>query len=887
MEKTVMKESWYNRFQSFVMHRMVSSSVMEEDSLIYWRVRILFSILFAASVLTLIVFIPVFIMVIKEKAWGLGLFDAATWLIVLTLLLVRDIGFEARSAIALILTYLLGLVIIVHVGILSGGTICLFGFVVLTAIFKGTKAVTGALALNLITLTITGWLISTGRLGQTFPFFKTPEAMMAAITTFMLINAVVAISVRVLVKSLAKTNQKQKALVINLESEQARLENIKIMLELEIEKQKQAEKALKESEERYRDLVENATDLIVTHDLKGTLLSVNGAAERASGFKIKENAGILLTDLMLPDRRHEFGAYIEAVQLEGSAAGTMQVVTRDGEVRFWEYRSSLRKEGVPAPVVRAIARDVTEKVLAKKALVKSEKRYRLLFERNLAGVYRTTLDGRLLDCNEALAKIYGYRSCEEALQHPVMDFHVSPEVRQEFIAALQINGTIMGYESRGARKDGSLVWLSENASLVPDDSGKLTEIEGTLVDITDRRRAEEEKENLEAQNRQLQKAESLGRMAGAIAHHFNNQLAVVMGNLELAILEHPGEERPARYLAEAMQSARKASKMSGMMLTYLGQTQGKREPLDLSDAIRQSLPMLRDAMPKDVVLNTDMPSPGPTISADSNQVQQVITNLVTNAWEAIDDGRGAVNLTVKNIYMPDISAAHSFPIDWKPQENAYACLEVADTGCGIAGKDIEKIFDPFFSSKFTGRGLGLAVVLGIMRSHGGAISVESEPGRGSIFRIFFPVSKQLPLQFRQQEKADKIPVLEGGSTVLLIEDEDAVRKMAKSMLTLMGHIVFEAKDGIEAVEVFRQHRDETRCVLCDLTMPRLDGWGTLNALRKLDPGIPVILASGYDKEKMMAGDHPEWPHAFLNKPYELNELGDAIRRATAKKAEGG
>lgn len=360
-----MKESWYNRFQTFVMNRMIASPVMEEDSLIYWRVRILFSILFAASVLALITVIPVIILVTKENLWGLGLFDAAAWLIVLTLLLSRNIRFDTRSAIALALTYLIGLVIIMNVGLLSGGTVCLFGFAVLTGIFRGTKAVTGALAVNAITLTIISWLISTGRFGRTFPFFKTSEAMMAAGATFMLINAVVAISVRVLVKGLAIANQKGKALRTLLEREQSHLINANIRLELDVEEHRQAEKALKESEERYRDLVEKATDLIITHDLKGTFLSVNAAAERASGLRFEEVAGIRLPDLMPLDRRHEFDTYIEAIKLEGSAAGIMQFVTREGEVRFWEYRNTLRNEGVPVPVVRAIARDVTEKVMAK------------------------------------------------------------------------------------------------------------------------------------------------------------------------------------------------------------------------------------------------------------------------------------------------------------------------------------------------------------------------------------------------------------------------------------------------------------------------------------------------------------------------------------------
>ena len=217
----------------------------------------------------------------------------------------------------------------------------------------------------------------------------------------------------------------------------------------------------------------------------------------------------------------------------------------------------------------------------------------------------------------------------------------------------------------------------------------------------------------------------------------------------------------------------------------------------------------------------------------------------------------------------------------------YACLEVMDEGCGIEDKDIENLFDPFFSSKFTGRGMGLAVVMGIVRAHGGVVTVESEPGRGSAFRVFFPLSGKEVL--RQPAKAGNdrdtlISVLspadmEGSGTVLLVEDEESVREMARAMLTHLGFSVLEAKDGVEAVELYRERRDEIRLVLCDLTMPRMNGWETLTALRKLMPDIPVILASGYDEPQVMAGDHPEWPRVFLGKPYKFKELSDAIGQA--------
>jgi CheY-like chemotaxis protein len=242
-----------------------------------------------------------------------------------------------------------------------------------------------------------------------------------------------------------------------------------------------------------------------------------------------------------------------------------------------------------------------------------------------------------------------------------------------------------------------------------------------------------------------------------------------------------------------------------------------------------------------------------------------------------------IHLKVKTVSPGEIPASHRFPIDWQPQENAYACLEVADAGCGIQENDIEKLFDPFFSSKFTGRGLGLPVVLGIVKAHGGAVTVESEPGRGSEFRLYFPVSaEEVP---RQPDTAPQAVATEKSGTLLLVEDDPMVRNIAAAMITHLGFYVIEANDGVDAVELFRQRRNEICCVICDLTMPRMNGWETLTALRDLAPGIPVILASGYDEAQVMEGDHPELPQIFLGKPFKQKELSDAINRALVRKGE--
>jgi CheY-like chemotaxis protein len=400
--------------------------------------------------------------------------------------------------------------------------------------------------------------------------------------------------------------------------------------------------------------------------------------------------------------------------------------------------------------------------------------------------------------------------------------------------------------------------------------------------------AEVEKTELDVQN-QLRKAKSLGIMAGAIAHHFNNQLQVVMGNLEMVMdMYLPRGINPMDSLISAMQAARMAADISGMMLTYLGQAPGKHVPLDLSEICRQSLPLLQVAAPKSMILKADFPTSGPVIRANAGQIQQILSHLLTNAWEAAGENQADIGLTVKTVSQADISAWNRFPIDWHPLHNIYACLEVSDTGCGITDKDIEKIFDPFFTSKFTGRGLGLPVLLGIVRTHDGAVSVESEQGRGSVFRVFLPVSTEevscLPdlsvmSGARQTNKVENISKFEGGGTVLLIEDEALASIVIKMMLTNLGFKVLEARDGVEALEIFQQHQDEIRCVLSDLVMPRMDGWDILIALRKLSPDIPVILSSGYDEAHVMAaGEHPERPNAFLGKPYQIKRLSDTINR---------
>ncbi len=420
------------------------------------------------------------------------------------------------------------------------------------------------------------------------------------------------------------------------------------------------------------------------------------------------------------------------------------------------------------------------------------------------------------------------------------------------------------------------VLYAEQVATALENSGLYQAVHNELIE---RKRLEEEKRKWERQQQQLQKTRSLDRMAGAIAHHFNNQLAVVIGNLEMAIEDTSNDNSQVRLMKAALQGANKAAEVSGLMLTYLGQTTGKFEALNLSEICRKNLPLLEASAPKSLSFTIDLLPHGPIIRANPNQVQQILTHLTANALEAVAEKHGAVGITVKTESSADISSAQRFPIDWQPQDNTYACLEICDTGCGIAKDDIEKLFDPFFSTKFTGRGLGLAVVLGIIKAHDGVVVVESEVGQGSTFKVFFPLFAEEVT--RPEVNRPEFSAVTASGMVLLVEDDEMVREMAAIMLTNLGFTVRTANDGAEALEVFKNHLDEICLVVSDVSMPRMDGWETLTALRQIRANIPVILASGHDESQVLAGEHLELPQVFLHKPYQMAQLKEALAKAMA------
>ena len=375
----------------------------------------------------------------------------------------------------------------------------------------------------------------------------------------------------------------------------------------------------------------------------------------------------------------------------------------------------------------------------------SNARYFDLYDMAPVGYFTLNKAGDVLEANLTAAGLLGV-SRNELVRHPLARF-ILPEYQRNFAMNLKLffeTGASQTFEMQMLRADAGPFWARVRASAALDAAGTHV-CRAVMSDITEFKRAEQERLTAESRLGELQKTESLGLMAGAIANHFNLLIQGVVGNLELAMRDLPAGAKALENLVEAMRAMNRASELTGQMLTYVGEVVGQSEPLDLSAVCRGSLPVLRAAMLKDLVLETDLPSPGPIVRANANQMHQVLTILIANAWEAVGKSLGVIHLATRTVAAADIPTVHRFPADWQPQDSAYACIEVAEEGRGIPDEDIGKIFDPYYSKKPTARGLSLPVVLGTVRAHGGAITVESEPGKGSTFRVLLPLySEEAP-----------------------------------------------------------------------------------------------------------------------------------------------
>ena len=528
-----------------------------------------------------------------------------------------------------------------------------------------------------------------------------------------------------------------------------------------------------------------------------------------------------------------------------------------------------------------LAREVAQREQAEAAARLSEERCRTTIDALTDGGW---------DWNMATGDVYFSDSWLESLGYsreeiePTVGFwksllHPDDVLDAEQALAAHVEGNTPAYEcvNRLRKRSGEYRWNLDHGAVVEwDAEGRPLRMVGTDTDITERRRAEEERRRLDAKLQHSQKLESLGVLAGGIAHDFNNLLVGILGNADLALSDSACGSQCRSEVDQIRVAATRAAELTRQMLAYAGKARFVQEEIDLSRLVREMVHLLEASVPKRTKIDYGLSASQERVEGDATQIRQVVMNLITNAADSLAGHGGVVSVrtSVRELGRRFLGGAD---LDASDGPGRFACLEVRDSGCGMDEDTRRRIFDPFFTTKLQGRGLGLAAVLGIVRGHRGLIHVESAPGRGTVFQVAFPISRAKKLQPAVVPAAAE-PGWPDGGTVLVVDDEAPVRLLAARALQKLGFEVVAAEDGDEALEVARGHSGDLRAVILDLTMPGRSSPDTLRELRSVCDA-PVILSSGYAAEECLSEFGNDPPVGFLQKPYGAADLAEVLRAA--------
>ena len=547
-----------------------------------------------------------------------------------------------------------------------------------------------------------------------------------------------------------------------------------------------------------------------------------------------------------------------------------------GKPERW-HLAAAKPELLPDGTVRAhgFATDITNQRRIEQLRVAESLRYRTLLSTATDGIHLLDIEGRLVESNEAFRRHLGY-TAEEAAGLRVTDWNREgpPGELVQRLQAYRDRSAV--FETRHLRKDGTVCEVE--LSVTGLDLGGRQLFFCASRDLTERKRAEAERRQFEEQLQQGQRLESLGVLAGGIAHDFNNLLTAILGNADLAAFDLPEGSPTQEPLREIVRASRRAADLCRQMLAYAGREKIVVAPLALPGLVEEMTQMLRVSIGKKIAFRHEFAAGLPLVEADASQLRQVVMNLVLNAAEAVGDTEGVIAVRIRTVSVAPENREH----DWLGatlQPGWYVCLEVVDTGCGMAPETLQRIFEPFFTTKFTGRGLGLSAVLGIVRSHRGALRVESELGRGTTFRVLLPARAAGGVPTVRET----VPVAgwRGTGCVLLVDDEETVRRLGRRMLERLGFTVETAESGDEALWRVDAPGAAFVCIILDLSMPGLDGAGVLAALQVRGNRVPVLLSSGYGASEVAERFADRGIAGVLPKPYELAKMTERLRAVCA------
>lgn len=639
----------------------------------------------------------------------------------------------------------------------------------------------------------------------------------------------------------------------------------------DISERKRAEKALRESEEQFRSLFENAKDVVFTCDLSGNFTSLNRAGEKLTEYSRDEAIGMNFAQVVAPE--HVDIAREMLSRKVGTDVATtyeVEVVTKSRRRILFEISSrSIYREGKVVGV-QGSARDITERKSAEEALRRSEEQYRILFESNPLPMWVFDLETlALLALNEAAVRHYGYTR-EAFLSLKLHDLHVS--VKEADAIASQLN-RIEGLSNLGEWRHRTAIGHVINVEITANVTQFSHRRAGLLLahDITERKRAEEALHSSQLQLQQSQKLEAIGQLAGGVAHDFNNLLTAILGYADLS-LRRIGEDPVRRNLEEIKKASERAASLTRQLLAFSRKQILEPKVLDLNLVVTDMHKMLQRLIGEDIVLSTKLDTSIGKVKADPGQVEQIVMNLIVNARDAMPRGGMATietsNVTLDESYM--LGKAVVVPGD-------YVMLAMSDTGCGMEETTLARIFEPFFTTKEAGKGtgLGLSTVYGIVKQSGGYISAYSEVGEGTVFKVYLPriASTEEPAKLKTAVRSEA----RGTETVLLVEDEIVVRRMTSMILSSNGYRVLEAADAAEALAVFEVHGDEIELLLTDVIMPGMSGRVLAEKIRLIRAQLPVLYMSGYTDDAIVRHGLLSDGLKFLQKPFTAEVLTRKVR----------
>ena len=631
------------------------------------------------------------------------------------------------------------------------------------------------------------------------------------------------------------------------------------------------DESLQESEEKYRQIIEGATDVIYTVDSQGHCTYVNVPGQKLTGYTVGELVGKHFTELIPVDWRERVQLlYIKQFQdREKETRMEFPIITKAGEEKWVDQIVTVLTEGDRITGFQSIVRDITDRSLAEKALKESEEKYRSILESIEEGYFEVDLSGNLTFFNDELCKIFGYSKDELTgmSNRQYTDEENAKELYQTFNKVYTTGKPDKGFGWEIIRKDGTKIIVEASISLRSDAGGEPIGFRGVVRDIS-------EKQRLEIQLQQAQKMESIGTLAGGIAHNFNNLLMGIQGNTSMMLLNIDSGNPRHKNLKNIEKLVENGAKLTAQLIGYAREGSYEVKPTSLNQLVKETSGTF-GMTKREITVHQELSERLYGIEADQSQIEQALLNLYVNAADAMPGG-GDLFLKTMNVTDKNITGKL-----YKAKPGNYVLLTVRDTGIGMDKETRERIFEPFFTTKglASGTGLGTASAYGTVKGHGGYIDVDSEKGKGTTFSIYLPATEKVI----EEKEVLSDELVKGKGTVLLVDDEEMVLEAGEELLNHLGYEVLLVQNGREALELYKKNQDKIDLVLLDMVMPVMGGGEAFDRIKEINTNVKVLLSSGYSLEGEAKEILERGCDAFIQKPFKLEQLSQKLRAILDKK----